>query len=55
VKLARDKQCSGAVHFAGKAHPRDNDGKRFIQQIIHLSKHSELAAISCSWKIMMST
>jgi starch phosphorylase len=29
--------------FAGKAHPRDDDGKRFIQQIIHLSKHSELA------------
>jgi starch phosphorylase len=28
--------------FAGKAHPRDDDGKRFIQQIIHLSKYSDL-------------
>jgi len=29
--------------FAGKAHPRDQRRQRFIQQIIHLSKHSELA------------
>ncbi len=28
--------------FAGKAHPRDDDGKRYIQRIIHLSKFSEL-------------
>ena len=28
--------------FAGKAHPRDDDGKRFIQHIIHLSKYSDL-------------
>ncbi len=43
VKLVRDKQRPVQFIFAGKAHPRDNDGKRFIQQIIHLSKHSELA------------
>jgi len=43
VKLCRDKQRPVQFIFAGKAHPRDNDGKRFIQQIIHLSKHSELA------------
>ncbi|MDR3456835.1 MAG: alpha-glucan family phosphorylase [Verrucomicrobiae bacterium] len=42
VKLAHDKQRPVQFIFAGKAHPRDNDGKRFIQQIIHLSKHSEL-------------
>jgi starch phosphorylase len=28
--------------FAGKAHPRDEDGKRYIQYIIHLSKYSDL-------------
>jgi starch phosphorylase len=42
VKLCRDRQRPIQFIFAGKAHPRDNDGKRFIQQIIHLSKHSEL-------------
>ncbi len=43
VKLVRDKQRPVQFIFAGKAHPRDDEGKRFIQQIIHLSKHSELA------------
>jgi starch phosphorylase len=42
VKLAHDKSRPVQFIFAGKAHPRDDDGKRFIQQIIHLSKHSEL-------------
>ena len=43
VKLAHDKSQPIQFIFAGKAHPRDDEGKRFIQQIIHLSKHSELA------------
>ncbi len=43
IKLARDKKRPIQFVFAGKAHPRDDEGKRFIQQIIHLSKHSELA------------
>ncbi len=43
VKLAHDKQRPVQFIFAGKAHPRDDEGKRFIQQIIHLSKFSELA------------
>ena len=43
VKLVRNKQRPVQFIFAGKAHPRDDEGKRFIQQIIHLSKHSELA------------
>ncbi len=43
VKLCRDKQRPVQFVFAGKAHPRDDEGKRFIQKIIHLSKHSELA------------
>ena len=42
VKLAHDKQRPIQFIFAGKAHPRDDEGKRFIQQIIHLSQHSEL-------------
>jgi starch phosphorylase len=43
VKLANDKHRPVQFIFAGKAHPRDDEGKKFIQQIIHLSKHSELA------------
>lgn len=42
VKLVSDRQRPLQFVFAGKAHPRDDDGKRFIQHIIHLSKHSEL-------------
>jgi starch phosphorylase len=42
VKLVKDKQRPIQFVFAGKAHPRDDDGKRFIQHIIHQSKFSEL-------------
>ena len=42
VKLCRDKQRPVQFIFAGKAHPRDNEGKRFVQQIFHLSKFSDL-------------
>jgi glycogen phosphorylase len=42
VRLTRDKTRPVQFIFAGKAHPRDDDGKRFIQQIIHLSKFSDL-------------
>ena len=42
VKLVRDKQRPIQFIFAGKAHPRDDEGKRFIQHIIHLSEYSEL-------------
>jgi len=43
VKLVKDKQRPIQFVFAGKAHPRDDEGKRFIQHIIHLSKFSDLA------------
>ncbi|MDE3068586.1 MAG: alpha-glucan family phosphorylase [Verrucomicrobiota bacterium] len=43
VKLCKDRERPIQFIFAGKAHPRDDEGKRFIQRIIHLSKHSELA------------
>jgi starch phosphorylase len=42
VKLTRDKARPIQFIFAGKAHPRDDDGKRYIQHIIHLSKYSDL-------------
>jgi starch phosphorylase len=42
VKLAHDRQRPVQFIYSGKAHPRDDDGKRFIQRIIHLSKFSEL-------------
>jgi starch phosphorylase len=42
VKLTRDKSRPIQFVFAGKAHPRDDDGKRYIQHIIHLSKFSDL-------------
>ncbi|MGD0615567.1 MAG: alpha-glucan family phosphorylase [Verrucomicrobiota bacterium] len=41
VRLTRDKARPVQFVFAGKAHPRDDDGKRYIQQIIHLSKYSD--------------
>lgn len=42
VRLANEKQRPIQFIFAGKAHPMDEAGKRFIQHIIHLSKYSEL-------------
>ncbi|HTI99506.1 MAG TPA: alpha-glucan family phosphorylase [Dongiaceae bacterium] len=42
VKLTRDTNRPVQFIFAGKAHPRDDDGKRYIQHIIHLSKYSDL-------------
>ena len=42
VKLVNDSQRPVQFVFAGKAHPHDDEGKRFIQNIIHLSRHTEL-------------
>jgi starch phosphorylase len=42
IKLLNDRRRPVQFIFAGKAHPRDDDGKRYIQRIIHLSKYSEL-------------
>ena len=42
VELTRDRRRPIQFVFAGKAHPRDDAGKRFIQRIIHLSKFTEL-------------
>ena len=42
VELVKDRHRPIQFIFAGKAHPRDDEGKRFIQHIIHLSKYSDL-------------
>ncbi len=42
VKLVNDKARPIQFIFAGKAHPRDDEGKRYIQRVVHLSKFSEL-------------
>ena len=42
IRLVGDKQRPVQFIFAGKAHPRDDEGKKYIQRIIHLSKFSEL-------------
>ncbi len=42
VRLARDPARPVQFVFAGKAHPRDDEGKRYIQHILHLSKYSDL-------------
>jgi starch phosphorylase len=42
VRLTRDKGRPVQFIFAGKAHPRDDDGKKYIQHIIHLSRYSDL-------------
>lgn len=42
VRLARDAERPVQFIFAGKAHPRDDHGKSYIQKVIHLSKHSDL-------------
>ncbi len=42
VRLTRDAARPIQFVFSGKAHPRDDEGKRYIQHILHLSKHSDL-------------
>jgi starch phosphorylase len=44
-RLARILNQAGRpvqIIFAGKAHPRDNPGKEFIRQIVHLSRREDL-------------
>jgi glycogen phosphorylase len=44
VKICQDTQRPIQFIFAGKAHPHDDEGKRYIQKIIHLSKYSDIKA-----------
>jgi starch phosphorylase len=42
IPLLNNSQHPIQLIFSGKAHPRDNEGKRFIQQIIRITQHPEL-------------
>ncbi|MBN2243804.1 MAG: alpha-glucan family phosphorylase [Acidobacteria bacterium] len=42
VRLVKDTARPVQFIFSGKAHPADDEGKKRIQKIIHLSRHSEL-------------
>jgi starch phosphorylase len=42
VRMAFDPQRPIQFIFAGKAHPLDQEGKRYIQRILHLARHTEL-------------
>jgi len=42
IPLLIDKQRPVQIIFAGKAHPRDNEGKRFLQNIIEITRHPQL-------------
>jgi len=43
IPLFIDKQRPIQIIFAGKAHPRDNEGKRFLQNIVEITRHPRLA------------
>lgn len=42
IRMVKDKLRPIQFIFAGKAHPRDDEGKKYIQRVIHLSKYSDL-------------
>ena len=42
MELVNDHERPVQFVFAGKAHPKDDEGKKFIQHIIHLSEYSSL-------------
>ncbi|MBM4168131.1 MAG: glycosyltransferase family 1 protein [Ignavibacteria bacterium] len=42
LPLFADPERPIQIVFAGKAHPRDHEGKRFLQHIVELSRHPQL-------------
>ncbi|MBU1317903.1 MAG: alpha-glucan family phosphorylase [candidate division Zixibacteria bacterium] len=42
IKILTDSDRPVQLIFAGKAHPRDNDGKDLIKEIIHMARREEL-------------
>jgi starch phosphorylase len=42
IELVKDPKHPIQFVFAGKAHPRDDEGKRLVQYIVNLSQRSEL-------------
>ena len=43
IRILTNEQYPVQMIFAGKAHPRDDAGKRFIQEIVNITKRPELA------------
>ncbi len=43
IRILTNEKYPVQMIFAGKAHPRDDAGKRFIQEIVHITKRPELA------------
>ena len=43
VRILTNEQYPVQMIFAGKAHPRDDAGKRFIQEIVNFTRRPELA------------
>ena len=37
--ILKSEECPVQFIFAGKAHPRDDEGKRLIQQLVHFARH----------------
>jgi starch phosphorylase len=42
TKLLTDKDRPMQIIFAGKAHPKDNDGKEIIRQIVHFANQNSI-------------
>ncbi len=42
IAIITDSRQPVQVIFAGKAHPRDDDGKRFLKYIIEMTRHPQL-------------
>jgi starch phosphorylase len=42
IALVNDTNRPVQFVFAGKAHPRDNEGKRYMQSIVEMSRHPQL-------------
>ena len=42
IPLLSDVSRPVQILFAGKAHPRDNEGKKFIQKIVETARHPQL-------------
>lgn len=42
IPVFTDAQRPVQIVFAGKAHPRDNEGKKFIQTIVEMTHHPQL-------------
>ncbi|ABW66659.1 alpha-glucan family phosphorylase [Desulfosudis oleivorans] len=37
--ILKSEECPVQFIFAGKAHPKDDEGKRLIQQLVHFARH----------------